>query len=84
MLWRSKYYSNFIQNIFLTQLFAIFTANDIKVKLSLYRLWNPLELREVEAPTILDIWLTVNDIHIIIHYYPTRAYIILFPYIWIL
>jgi hypothetical protein len=30
----------------------------IKVKLSLYRLWRPLGLREVEAPTFSDIRLT--------------------------
>jgi hypothetical protein len=29
-----------------------------KVKLSLYRLWRPLGLREVEAPTFSDIRLT--------------------------
>jgi hypothetical protein len=28
-----------------------------KVKLSLYRLWTPLGLREVETPTFSDIWL---------------------------
>jgi hypothetical protein len=29
----------------------------VKVKLSLYRLWRPLGLQEVEAPTFSDIWL---------------------------
>jgi hypothetical protein len=28
------------------------------MKLSLYRPWRPLRLREVEAPTFSDIWLT--------------------------
>jgi hypothetical protein len=32
----------------------------IKVKLSLYRPWRPLGLREVEAPTFSDIQLTVD------------------------
>jgi hypothetical protein len=30
----------------------------LKVKLSLYRPWRPLGLREVEAPTFSDIWQT--------------------------
>jgi hypothetical protein len=30
----------------------------VKVKLSLYRSWRPLGLREVEAPTFLDIHFT--------------------------
>jgi hypothetical protein len=33
-------------------------ATDFKVKLSLYRPWRPLGLREVEAPTFSDIRLT--------------------------
>jgi hypothetical protein len=32
----------------------------VKIKLSLYRPWRPLGLREVEAPTFTDIWLTVG------------------------
>jgi hypothetical protein len=32
--------------------------NKVKVKLSMYRPWRPLELREVEAPTFSDIRVT--------------------------
>jgi hypothetical protein len=34
------------------------TDKDVKVKLSLYRPWRPLGLRQVEAPTFSDIRLT--------------------------
>jgi hypothetical protein len=34
------------------------TKSNNKVKLSLYRPWRPLRLREVEAPTFSDIRLT--------------------------
>jgi hypothetical protein len=36
----------------------IITVFHLKVNLSLYRLWRPLGLREVEAPTFSDIRLT--------------------------
>jgi hypothetical protein len=33
-------------------------STEAKVKFSLYRPWRPLWLREVEAPTFSDVWLT--------------------------
>jgi hypothetical protein len=44
--WRKLHNEEFITYILKT-----------KFKLSLYRPWRPLGLREVEAPTFLDIWL---------------------------
>jgi hypothetical protein len=40
--------------------------NKVKVKLSLYRPWRPLGLREVEAPTLSDIW-HIDGGKVIIH-----------------
>jgi hypothetical protein len=53
---------------FLISGYRVYSVGKGKVKLSLYRPWRPLGLREVEAPTFSDIWLTdgVNVIN------PTR------------
>jgi hypothetical protein len=42
----------------ISKLFEKLLLKRLKVKLSLYRPWRPLGLREVEAPTFLDIRLT--------------------------
>jgi hypothetical protein len=49
----NKYILNFINIMKIIQILH-------KVKLSLYKPWRPLVLREVEVPTFSDIWLTVD------------------------
>jgi hypothetical protein len=54
LLLLSKYFEFFF--FFVNIIFSI--SDCLKVKLSLYRPWRPIGLREVEAPTFSDIRLT--------------------------